>query len=237
MEVQTATDQVCHEMRKRRAWKLIPACAFILKLLLFGCLFVFVFFFGYWKRFKLTFIWYWQFLYKRNIHNTHFFEKQSHISNNEIKAGVGFDSCRSKTIDSLQSQSQRTALGSPGEMWMQAGWCTDLLTASGALYAGRAFLPLWNELGEHETWAALQQSIMYEELGGSCWILPRWHQTVQPSGNAGRSLKTHYLWSCFDMKAQHREKLVYWNMCKPTRFSIVVTQEVYWGSRGLKASL
>lgn len=40
MEVQTATDQVCHQMRKRRAWKLIPACAFILKLLLFGCLFV-----------------------------------------------------------------------------------------------------------------------------------------------------------------------------------------------------
>lgn len=51
------------------------------------------------------------------------------------------------------------------------------------------FLPLWNELGEHENWAELQRSIMYEELGGSCRILLRWHQTVRPSGNEAGHLK------------------------------------------------
>lgn len=84
-------------------------------------------------------------LNKRKILNTHKKKKQGHISNSKIKAGVGFDSHRSINMDSLtiknQTNSDPSALVTPGEVWRQAGWCTYLLTACGARYAGRALSP------------------------------------------------------------------------------------------------
>lgn len=73
-----------------------------------------------------------------------------------------------------------------GDSWLgRRGWLCVLAELSP---------PLWNELGEHENWADLRQCIMHEELQGSHWILFRWHQTVQPSGNAGRSLRARRPW-------------------------------------------
>lgn len=137
---------------------------------------------------------------KKMLINTKNYDN-SVISKSKMKARLRLDSRGSMNIDALTIRPKLTGRrGGAGfrqvERGRRWGGCTLLLTASAAsVYARQSFsLPLWNELGEHENWADLQQSIMYEELGGSCWILPRWHQTVQPSGNAGRSLKTHYLW-------------------------------------------